>query len=216
MRRGRALIERIDRDRPEHTERHRHRFLECGAALRLLDVMRERRPRQFDARALRLGRGRLRLGAANCRHAAFAAGDALRGLVQIADRALAADRAIIEMRRRNAEPLCQLLLRIAVAPAQEVDDVERLQVGEQFCAAVGLGALQRFLEQGEGLEAGRDILRTVDDLADADDDGNAVFGDAVRHSCCFTLRYWNRCLFEASLRGAKRRSNPSIRIRGAM
>ena len=56
----------------------------------------------------------------------------------------------------------------------------------------------------------------VDDLADADDDGNAVFGDAVRHSCCFTLRYWNRCLFEASLRGAKRRSNPSIRIRGAM
>ena len=35
MRRGGRLVERIDRDRPEHAELHRHRLLERGAALRL-------------------------------------------------------------------------------------------------------------------------------------------------------------------------------------
>jgi len=57
--------------------------------------MRERRPRQIDAGAFGLGRGRLRFGAADRGNAAFAARNALRGLVQIADRAFAADRAVI-------------------------------------------------------------------------------------------------------------------------
>ena len=80
------------------------------------------------------------------------------------------------MRRFGAEPSGKLLFRIAVAPAQEIDDVERADIAEQFAAAVGLRALQRLLEQGERLEAGSDVLRPVDDFADADDDGNAVFG----------------------------------------
>ena len=102
---GRRLVERIDRDRPEHAELDRHRLLESGAALRLRHVMGERRPWQRDAGALRLGRGRLRFGAAHRGDAAFAARNALRRLVQIADRAFAADRAVIGVLRRDAEPL---------------------------------------------------------------------------------------------------------------
>ena len=73
------------------------------------------------------------------------------------------------MRRIGAELCCELLFRIAVAPAQEIDDVERLDFAEQLCSGVGLGAPQRFLEQGEGFEAGGDLLGTVDDFTDADD-----------------------------------------------
>ena len=132
MRRGRRFVQRIDRDRPEHAERYRKRFLERRAALRLFHVIRERRPRQFDAATLRLGRGRLRLGAADRGDAAFAARDALGRLMQIADRAFAADRPVIEMRRFGAEPSGKLLFRIAVAPAQEIDDVERADIAESL------------------------------------------------------------------------------------
>ena len=121
--------------------------------------------------------GRLRLGAANRGDAALAARDALRRLMQIADRALAADRTVIEMRRLDAEAVGELLLRIAVAPAQEIDDIERADIAEQFCTGVRLRALQGFLEQGERFEASGDFLGAIDDFADADDDGDAVFGD---------------------------------------
>ena len=140
MRRGGGFIQRIDRDRPEHAELHRHRLLERRAALRLLDVMGERRPWQRDAAALGLGRGGLRFRAADHRHAAFAARDALCGFVDVADRALAADRAVITMRGLGAEPRRKLLLGIAVAPAQEIDDVERAELAEQLCPAVRLRA----------------------------------------------------------------------------
>src|SRR5437868_1481494 len=118
MRRGRAFVQRIDGYRPEHAKLYRHRLLECRAALRLLDIMREWRPRQVDAGAFGLGRGALRLGGADRGDAALAARDTLGGLVQIADRALAADRAVIGMRGFDAEPLREQLFRIAVAPAQ--------------------------------------------------------------------------------------------------
>ena len=95
--------------------------------------MGEWRPGRRHPGALGLGRGRLRLGAADGGDAAFAARDALRRLMQIADRALAADRAVIEMRRLDAEPIGKQLFRIAVAPAQEIDDVERADIAEQFC-----------------------------------------------------------------------------------
>src|SRR5262245_2815726 len=138
MGRGSGFIERIDRDRAKHAELYRHRLLECRAALRLLDVMRERRPRQRDAAAFGLGCGGLRLRAADDGHAALAARDALGGFVEVADRALAADRAIVAMRRTGAEPRRELLLGIAVAPTQEIDDVERAELAEQFGPAVGL------------------------------------------------------------------------------
>ena len=203
MGRGRGFIERIDRDRAEHAEFHRHRFLERRAALRLLDVMGERRPWQRNAAALGLGRGRLRLGAAHRRHAAFAARDALCGLVQIADRALAADRAVIAMRWFCAQPIGEQLFGIAVAPAQEIDDVERAEFAEQFCAAVGLRAPHGLLEQGERLESVGDFLWPVDDFADADDDGDAVFGEG---RCChfFLLRF-------LGVRSRRRPSRPSLR-----
>ena len=84
----------------------------------------------------------------------------------------------------------KLLLRIAVAPAQEIDDVERVDLAEQFAAAVRFGALQRLFQQSERLEACRDFLRAIDDFADADDDGDAVFGDGggcIRHFSCFAF-----------------------------
>src|SRR6185312_9194591 len=192
MRRRCGLIERIDRDWTEDAELHRQRLLECRAALRLRHVMGERRPGQGHARALRLGCGGLRFCAADGGHAAFAARNALGRFVQIADRALAAHRAVIAMRRLDAEPLGEQLLGIAVAPAQEVDDVERADFLKQFCPGVGFGALQRLFQQYERLKAFRNLFRPVDDLADADDDGNAVFGEggfAAFHFFSFALRH---------------------------
>ena len=81
------------------------------------------------------------------------------------------------MRRIGAEPRRKLLLGIAVAPAQEIDDVERAEFAEQFCPAVGFRAPHGFFEQRHRLEAGGDVLGPVGDFADADDDGNAVFGE---------------------------------------
>src|SRR5664280_220123 len=95
MRRRGRLVERIHRDRPEYAKLHGYRLLEGGATFRLRHIMRERRPRQGDAGAFGLGRGRLRFGAADRGDAAFAARDALRRLMQIADRAFAADRTVI-------------------------------------------------------------------------------------------------------------------------
>src|SRR5581483_11177311 len=168
-----------DGHRPEYAELHCKRLLERRAALRLRHVMGEWRPGQRHAGALGLGRGRLRFGAADGGNAAFAARNALRRLVDVTDRALAADRAVIAMRRRNAEPIGQQLLRIAIAPAQEVDDGERAELVQQFRTGVLLGALHGVFEQRERLEAVRNFLRAVDDLADADNDGNAVWGGEI-------------------------------------
>ena len=128
--------------------------------------------------------------------------DALRRLVQIADRTLAADRAVIAMRGAGADPCRQQLLRIAVAPAQEIDNVERLDLVKQLCAGIGLGALQRLLQQGEGFEARGDLLRPVDDFADADDDGNTICGKGLIGHLIFLLSI---AALSSSLRGAKRR-----------
>jgi hypothetical protein len=62
--------------------------------------------------------------------------------MQVADRALAADRSVISVRRRDSETLGKLPGRILVAPAQEIDDVERLDLIKQSGAAVRFGALQ--------------------------------------------------------------------------
>ena len=88
------------------------------------------------------------------------------------------------MRRIGAEPRGELLLGIAVAPAQEIDDVERAELAEQFCPAIRFRAPHRFFEQRQRFEAGGDVLGPVDDFADADDDGNAVFGEG---GCCSTF-----------------------------
>src|SRR5438270_13997329 len=138
--------------------------------------MRERRPWRRDAGALGLGRRRLRLRAADRGHGAFAAGDALSRLMQIADWAFASDWPVIEVRRLDPEPSCKLLLGIAIAPAQEIDDVERADLAEQFGSRVMFRALERLLQQRQRLEPIGDFLGPVDDLADADDNGDAVFG----------------------------------------
>src|SRR5712664_178838 len=117
MRRRRCFIKRIHGNGSEYAEFYRHRLLKRGAALWLGDVMCERRPRQFDTGAFGLGRGGLRFGAADRGDAAFAARDALRRLMQIADRAFAADRAVIGVLWRDAEAAGEQLFRIAVAPA---------------------------------------------------------------------------------------------------
>jgi hypothetical protein len=46
---------------------------------------------------------------------------------------------------------------------------------EQFGAGIELRAPNRLFQQRQRLEAIGDLLRAVDDLADADDDGSAVF-----------------------------------------
>ena len=153
--------------------------------------MGERRPRQFDAGTFGLGGGGLRLRAADRGDAAFAARDALGSLVQIADRTLAADRAVIGVPGPDAETLRERNFRIAVTPAQEIDDVERADLAQQLGAAVGFGAPKRLLQQGVGLKAFGDFLGAIDDFSDADDDGDAVVGNGggwVRHYSCFTFR----------------------------
>jgi hypothetical protein len=137
--------------------------------------MGKRRPGQRDACALSARCGRLRLGAANGGDAALAARDTLRRLVEIADRTLASDRAAIAMRRARADPRRQQLLRIAIAPADKTDHIERLNLAEQFCAGVGLRAPQRLFEERERFEARSNLLRPVDDFTHADDDRHAVF-----------------------------------------
>src|SRR6202040_2990672 len=108
MRRRRRFIKRIHRNGPEYAKFYRHRLLERRTALGLRHIMRERRPRQFDAGAFGLGRGGLRLGAADRGDTAFAARDPLRRLMEIADRALAADRAVIGVRWLDAETVGEL------------------------------------------------------------------------------------------------------------
>src|SRR5258705_4418813 len=213
MRRGRGFIKRIHRDRPEDAKFYRHRLLERGASLWLRYIMRERRPRQFDAGAFGLGRGRLRLGAADRGDAAFAARDPLRRLVQIADRAFAADRAVIGMLGLDAETGGELNFRIAVAPAQEIDDVERFDVDQQFAAAVRFRALERSDQKSEGLKAFGNLLRTIDDFADADDDGDAGLGDGgLRHFSGFTFGCkFGQVLFSVIASEAKQSISPQAK-----
>src|SRR3984893_9429841 len=167
MRGGSRLIKRINRHRAEYAELDGHRLLERGATLRLFHVMGERRPWRGEAGALGLGRGRLRFGEADRGYAALAARDAFCRLMQIADRAFAADRAVIEVRGLDAEALGEQFFRIAIAPAQEIDDIERADLAEQFAAGVFLRAPDRLLQPRERFESGGDFLRAVDDLADA-------------------------------------------------
>jgi hypothetical protein len=58
------------------------------------------------------------------------------------------------MRRRGAEPLGKLFLGITVAPAQEVDDIERAEFAEQLCPAIGFRAPHRMFEQRQRLPPG--------------------------------------------------------------
>jgi len=56
---------------------------------------------------------------------------------------------------------------------------------------IGFRAPHRLFEQRQRFEAGGDVLGPVDDFANADDDGNAVFGEgsgAVRHFFFFSFR----------------------------
>jgi hypothetical protein len=90
----------------------------------------------------------------------------------------------------DAETVGELNFRIAVAPAQEIDDVERFDLAKQFAAAVLFGAPERLNQQGEGLEAFGDFFRAIDDFSDADDYRDAVFGDrggSIRHFLFFTF-----------------------------
>src|ERR1700730_2935616 len=208
MRRARGFVERINRHRREDAEFDGHRLLERGATLRLRYVMRERRPRQINAGALGLGRGGLRLGAADRGDAAFAARDALRGFVQIADRALAADRAVISVFRFDPKTIGELPFGIAVAPAEEIDDVERVDFAKQFAAAVLLGALERFDQEGERFEALGNLFWTIDDFADADDDGDKVMGEGGGWHC-FLFRFLGSQftrVFSPSLRAQAKQS----------
>ena len=48
-------------------------------------------------------------------------------------------------------------------------------------------ALQRLLQQRERLETGGDLLRAIDDFADADNDGDTVFGEGGGGCSTFLL-----------------------------
>src|SRR6185437_10824997 len=152
MRRRCGFVKWVNRDRHVYAELHGHRLLERRAAFRLLGVLRERRPRQRDPGALGLGRGRLRFRAADSRHLAFATRDALGRFVQVTDRALAADRAIISVRWLDAEAFGELPRRVLITPAQEVDDVEGADLAKQGRTTVLLGTLQRLFKQDERFE----------------------------------------------------------------
>jgi len=61
------------------------------------------------------------------------------------------------------------------------------------------GALERLDEEGEGLQSCRDFRRTIDDFADADNDGDAVFG--LQGGCHFFLVFAFPYSFQSSFRG---------------
>ena len=71
-----------------------------------------------------------------------------------------------------------------------------LDLAEQLAAAVRFGAPERLLQQRQRLEPGGDLLRTIDDFADADDDGDAVFGGGGRSWSLFLFRF--RCRVQSS------------------
>src|SRR5947209_19981515 len=124
MRRRCDFIKGIDGHGAEHAELYGDGLLERGAAFRLIHVMREWRPWQGDAGTLGLGRARLRFGAAHRGDLAFAACDAFCRLMQLADRTLAADWTVIEVRRRDAQAPGQQLLRIEIGRASCRERVE--------------------------------------------------------------------------------------------
>ncbi len=64
------------------------------------------------------------------------------------------------------------------------------------------GAPERLLQQRERLEACGDLLRAIDDFADADDDGDAVFGEGGVGIVLVSLSDRQSSSFEASLRTA--------------
>src|SRR5882724_4359163 len=190
MRRGRGLVKRIYRHRLEDAKLDRHRLLKRRTAFGLRDLMRERRPWQRESGTRGLGRGALGFGAAHGRYAAFAARDALRRFMQVSDRALAADRPVISVRGSNAETIGKLPGGVLITPAQEIDDVERLNLAQQFSTRVLLGARERLFEQRERFQTFGNLLRAIRDFADADDDGNALVGDGggyVSHGFLFSL-----------------------------
>jgi hypothetical protein len=90
------------------------------------------------------------------------------------------------MRWRDAESCREQLLRVAIAPAQKIHNVERVDFTEQRRVGVLGRASHRRLEQRQRFEACGQFRRMIGDFADADDDGNAVVGDTgrvIRHSC---------------------------------
>src|ERR1700730_13632552 len=133
--------------------------------------MREGRPWQLHDGAVGLGGGGLGFGAADRSDAAFAARNPLRRLMQIADRALAADRTVIGMFWLDAETVRTLDFRVAVAATEKVDAGGRADPAKHVAACVFFRALESLLEKRERLEARGDFLRAIDDFADADNDG---------------------------------------------
>src|SRR3954470_20633152 len=80
------------------------------------------------------------------------------------------------MRRADAEPLREKLLRITIAPAQEVDDVERAGVLDQLGAGIMFCTADRLVEQRQRLPTGADGLGAIAGLSDAGRDGDAFRG----------------------------------------
>ena len=149
------------------------------------------RPGQVGLCALRVVHRVLRLGADNEADAAFAARDALGGLMDVAHRAFTADRAVEIPLRANAEPLGEPGGQVVIAPADQGDDVDAVDLPQE-AARFRIGAPRRFGHQGDGLERLQHILRPVGDLADAGDDGNAVGGRAVMRASFRIFRCRNQ------------------------
>ena len=74
---------------------------------------------------------------------------------------------------RYRDPARQLSERLRIKPAHACYG----PVGGESPIRYLHEAAQRLFQQGEGLEALGNFLRTIGDFADADNDGNAVVGD---------------------------------------
>lgn len=75
--------------------------------------------------------GVLRLGADHEADAAFAGSDAAGGVVQEADGAFAADRAVDVAFREDGEAIGELGADVVIAPADERDDVDRVRIAQE-------------------------------------------------------------------------------------
>ena len=80
---------------------------------------------------------------------------------------------------RSADVARQRLAQITkLAKAYLVNDGEGLDAGENIPPCVSLRRAQGRGHQAKGIQRGEGIFFPIIDLADADDDGNAVFADA--------------------------------------
>ena len=114
-----------------------------------------------------------RLAAGEDRHVELAGLDVERRRVDERLRAVAAHRRVAEFGRLEPEPRGEEARRVAVAPREQADDADRVGRRRPVEAGIARRGEHRLLHQRHRFERVVDAVGTMEELADADDDGCA-------------------------------------------